>query len=84
MVGSIRKKTRTFAVRNLMLYIIGLMPLFCDDVSFSGKFIFSYARSLSVLNGEVWLITFMLYLYLSPLWAAFCIVFYYMIGSTGT
>ncbi|NLK98040.1 hypothetical protein [Defluviitalea saccharophila] len=84
-LDQLERKLGRFAVRNLMLYIIGLNAIvFVMTYLSQESLYFLMLDPTSVLNGEVWrLITFIFIPpTLSPLWAAFVLYFYYMIGSS--
>lgn len=81
----LEKKLGRFAIPNLMTYIVGLNAIvFVMTYLFPGNMSLLMLNPYAVLEGEVWrLIT---YIFIppttSPIWAAFVLYFYYMIGTS--
>ncbi|NLM12378.1 MAG: rhomboid family intramembrane serine protease [Epulopiscium sp.] len=80
----LERKLGRFAIPNLMTYIIGLNAIvFVMTYLYQSSLYFLMLDPALVLQGEVWrLITFIFIPpTFSPLWAAFVLYFYYMIGT---
>lgn len=83
-LDQLERKLGRFAIPNLMTYIIGLNAVVFVMTYLSQESLYMLMLDPGrVLNGEVWrLITFIFIPpTTSPLWAAFVLYFYYMIGT---